>query len=154
MSATTIPDKIKKLLLIKSGGRCQYRGCNISLYQDLLTKRNFNAAYFAHIVADSPGGPRGDKIKSPLLAKELSNIMLLCDSHHRLIDKIEVQKHSETLLLEMKKEHEERIERITAINPNSQSHIVTYKANVGEHTPVLKYENLVEYLLPKHYPAE
>ena len=154
MSATTIPDKIKKLLLIKSGGRCQYRGCNISLYQDLLTKRNFNAAYFAHIVADSPGGPRGDKIKSPLLAKELSNIMLLCDSHHRLIDKIEVQKQSETLLLEMKKEHEERIERITAINPNSQSHIVTYKANVGEHTPVLKYENLVEYLLPEHYPAE
>jgi len=154
MSATTIPEKTKKLLLIKSGGRCQYKGCNISLYQDLLTKRDFNAAYFAHIVADSVGGPRGDKIKSPLLAKELSNIMLLCDSHHRLIDKIEVQKHSETLLLEMKKVHEERIERITAINPNSQSHIVTYKANVGEHTPVLKYENLVEYLLPEHYPAE
>lgn len=154
MSATTIPEKTKKLLLIKSGGRCQYRGCNTSLYQDLLTKRNFNSAYFAHIVADAPGGPRGDKIKSPLLAKELSNIMLLCDTHHRLIDKIEVQKHNEDLLLEMKKEHEERIERITAINPNSQSHIVTYKANVGEHTPILKYENLVEYLLPEHYPAQ
>lgn len=154
MSATTIPDKTKKLLLIKSGGRCQYRGCNNSLYQDLLTKRNFNSAYFAHIVADSPGGPRGNKVRSPLLAQNLSNIMLLCDTHHRLIDKIEVNKHSETLLLEMKKEHEERIERVTAINTNSQSHIVTYKANIGKHTPVLSYDTLVEFLLPEHYPAQ
>ena len=59
------------------------------------------------------------------MAQDLSNFMLLCDTHHRLIDKIEVEKHSENLLLEMKKEHEERIERVTAINPNSQSHIVT-----------------------------
>lgn len=154
MSATTILEKTKKLLLIKSGGRCQYRGCNKSLYQDLITKRNFNSAYFAHIVADSPGGPRGDKVRSPLLAQDLSNIMLLCDVHHRLIDKIEVQKHSETLLLEMKKEHEERIERVTGINPNSQSHIVTYKANIGEHTPVFSYDTLVEHLLPENYPAQ
>jgi hypothetical protein len=154
MSTTKIPDKIIKLLLIKSGGRCQYKGCNISLYQDLITKRFFNKAYLAHIVADSPGGPRGDVTRSTLLAKELSNIMLLCDTHHRLIDRIEVDEHSESLLLEMKKEQEERIERITAINPNSQSHIITYKANVGQHTPVLLYETLVEYLLPEHYPAQ
>jgi hypothetical protein len=54
----------------------------------------------------------------------------------------------------MKKEHEERIERVTSINPNSQSHIVTYKANIGEHTPVLTYDTLVEFLLPEHYPAQ
>lgn len=154
MSTTKIPDKIIKLLLIKSGGRCQYKGCNISLYQDLITKRFFNKAYLAHIVADSPDGPRGNSVRSSLLAKDLSNIMLLCDTHHRLIDKIEVKKHPETLLLEMKKEHEERIERVTAINPNSQSHIVTYKANIGKHTPVLSYDTLVEFLLPEHYPAQ
>jgi len=154
MSTTQIPQKIIKLLLIKSGGRCQYKGCNISLYQDLITKRFFNKAYLAHIVADSPGGPRGDSVRSSLLAKDLSNIMLLCDTHHRLIDKIEVDEHPESLLLGMKKEQEERIDRITAINPNSQSHIVTYKANVGEHTPVLTYETLVEFLLPEHYPAQ
>jgi hypothetical protein len=154
MSTTKIPDKIIKLLLIKSGGRCQYKGCNISLYQDLITKRFFNKAYLAHIVADSPGGPRGNSVRSSLLAKDLSNIMLLCDTHHRLIDKIEVKKHPESLLLEMKKEHEERIERVTSINPNSQSHIVTYKANIGEHTPVLTYDTLVEFLLPEHYPAQ
>ncbi len=154
MSTTKIPDKTIKLLLIKSGGRCQYKGCNISLYQDLVTKRLFNKAYLAHIVADSPGGPRGDAIRSSLLAKELSNIMLLCDTHHRLIDRIEVDEHPESLLLEMKREQEERIERVTAINPNSQSHIITYSANVGKHTPILTYETLVEFLLPEHYPAQ
>lgn len=154
MSTTKIPDKIIKLLLVKSGGRCQYKGCNISLYQDLITKRFFNKAYLAHIVADSPGGPRGDIVRSSLLAKKLSNIMLLCDAHHRLIDRIEVNEHPESLLLEMKKEQEERIERITAINPNSQSHIITYKANIGKHTPILTYETLVEFLLPEHYPAQ
>ncbi|MGL4879955.1 MAG: HNH endonuclease, partial [Waterburya sp.] len=43
---------------IKSGGRCQFRGCNKLLYRDDLTKIEKNSSYFAHIVADSPGGVR------------------------------------------------------------------------------------------------
>ena len=153
MSKTSISDKIIKQLLIKSGGRCQYMGCNKSLYQDLVTKRNFNQSYIAHIVADSPGGARGDSIRSGLLGNELSNLMLLCDTHHRLIDTEDVVGHPESFLHEMKKKHEERIERLTAISPDMQSHIVTYKTNVGAHTPVLTYESVKEFLLPTHYPA-
>ena len=41
---------------------------------------------FAHIIADEPGGPRGHPVLSKQLAKELSNLMLLCLDHHRLID--------------------------------------------------------------------
>ena len=153
MSTTQIPDKIIKLLLIKSTGRCQYKGCNKSLYLDLITKRSFNQSYIAHIVADEPNGPRGDANRSKLLDKDLTNLMLMCDAHHRLIDKIDVAGHPESVLLSMKKEHEDRVERITAIAPNMQSHIVTYKANVGVHTPVITYESVNEYLLPTHYPA-
>lgn len=153
MSNTQIPEKVVKQLLIKSAGRCQYRGCNKSLYQDILTKGNFNQSYVAHIVGDEPGGPRGDVVRSKLLAKDLSNFMLLCDTHHRLIDKEDVEGHPEPLLLKMKKEHEDRIERVTAISPDMQSHIVTYKANVGLQTPSLTYETVSDYLLPEHYPA-
>ena len=60
MSVTTITEKNKYLLWVKAAGRCMYRGCNISLLVDNVTKRNFNQAYIAHIVADVPGGPRGD----------------------------------------------------------------------------------------------
>ncbi|WP_064198649.1 MULTISPECIES: SAVED domain-containing protein [Emticicia] len=154
MSNTKIPEKVKNQLLIKSGGRCQYKGCNESLYQDLVTKRSFNISYIAHIVADEPNGPRGCKIRSKLLAQELGNLMLMCDKHHRLIDKIDVAGHPEKLLLEWKVEHEERIEVVTSINPNSHSHIITYKANIGQHSPTFDFKYLANYLLPDFYPAQ
>lgn len=153
MSNTPIPPKIINQLLVKSAGRCQYRGCNKSLYIDLVTKRYFNQTYIAHVVADEPGGPRGDTTRSKLLAKELSNLMLLCDTHHRLIDKIDAYGHSEKLLLEMKKEHEDRIERVTAIASNMQSYILTYRANVGIHTPELSYQTVSQFLQPEYLPA-
>ncbi len=153
MSKTLIPPKIKNQLLIKSAGRCEYRGCNKSLYQDIITKRNFNSSYIAHIVSDSPDGPRGCKKRSPKLSKDLSNLMLLCDTHHRLIDIEDIGGHPESLLQEMKKNHEERIHRITSIHPNMASYIVTYKANIGTNSPVITYNSVVNYLLPKFYPA-
>jgi hypothetical protein len=76
MSNTPIPPKIKNQLLVKSGGRCQFRGCNQSLYKDLITKRDFNKSYIAHIVGDKSTGPRGDVIQSPILANALSNALL------------------------------------------------------------------------------
>lgn len=153
MSVTSITDKNKYLLWVKSGGRCQYRGCNCSLTQDILTKRNFNKAYIAHIVADVPGGPRGDAVRSPLLKDDITNLMLLCDAHHRLIDRADVAGHPEKLLLEMKKEHENRIETVTAIDQDRQSYILTYKANVGVFTPELSYQTVSQYLQPDYFPA-
>lgn len=153
MSKTQIPAGIKNQLLVKSGGRCQYRGCNISLYDDIITKKTFNKSYIAHIVADVPGGPRGDLVRSSQLSKSLSNLMLLCDQCHRRIDKIDVAGNPESLLLAMKKEHEDRIERVTAIAPNMQSYILTYKANVGVFTPEMSYQTVSQFLVPTYYPA-
>ncbi len=153
MSVTNISEKNKYWLWVKSCGRCQYRGCNKKLYEDILTKRKFNQAYIAHIVADVKGGPRGHEIRSPLLKDDLTNLMLLCDNHHRLVDKVDVDGHPESLLLLMKKEHEDRIERLAEIDRNMHSHIVTYKANIGIHSPIITYESVREFLFPTHYPA-
>lgn len=154
MSVTYIPPAIKFILWGKTAGRCQYRGCNKSLFVDALTKSEFNQSYIAHIVADVPGGPRGDTVRSPLLKKDISNLMLLCDAHHRKIDKDDVAGHPESVLLEMKKESEDRIGIVADIAYDMESLIVTYKANVGAHTPVVTYESVKEYLLPNHYPAQ
>lgn len=154
MSNTPIPPKIKNQLLVKSAGRCQFRGCNQSLYKDLITKRDFNKSYIAHIVGDKFTGPRGDVIQSPILANALSNLMLLCDGCHRRVDAENGIHFSVLELLAMKKEHEDRIERITAIAPNMDSHIIIYKANIGQHSPFVSYEAMANYLLPKHYPAQ
>lgn len=154
MSVSYIPQPVKFILWGKSAGRCQYRGCNVPLFKDALTKGEFNQSYIAHIVADVPGGPRGDAIRSDLLKQDINNLMLLCDSHHRLIDKQDVDGHPESLLLEMKKEHEERIEKTASITHNMHSHIVLFKANVGPNTPLITYESVREFLLPSHYPAQ
>ncbi len=153
MSKTKIPENVVRQLLINSGGRCEYRGCNEQLYKDLITKNRFNFSYIAHIVADSEKGPRGDKIRSPKLKKDISNLMLLCDKHHRLIDKEDVDGHPETLLIKMKKEHEDRIEMLTEIQPERQSYIVTYLVNIGKNTPNITFEQAANYLLPDFYPA-
>lgn len=105
MSVSYIPEKIKILLWGKTAGRCEYRGCNEPLWWDSLTQAEFNTSYIAHIIADKPGGPRGDEILSRKLKNELSNLMLLCDEHHRLIDKVNVEGHPAELLGEMKLEH-------------------------------------------------
>lgn len=153
MSVSVISEKNKFLLWGIASGRCQYRGCNKCMYEDTVTKAKFNQAYIAHIVADSIKGPRGDLKRSKLLANDIKNLMLLCDVHHRLIDKHKVVEHPEALLLEMKQEHEDRIKRITDIKPNMDSHVVIYKANIGEHTPVITYESIREFLEPNYYPA-
>jgi hypothetical protein len=154
MSVTNISLHNRYILWGKSAGRCQFRGCNKTLFTDALTKGEFNQAYIAHIVADVPGGPRGDVVRSPLLKDNISNLMLMCDAHHRQIDANNGSNYSEVELLKMKKEHEERIERVTAIAPNMQSHILTYRANVGVHTREVSYQTVSQYLQPEYYPAE
>lgn len=154
MSVTSIDNKNKYMLWAISGGRCQYRGCNKILHTDILTKRNFNQSYIAHIVADSPGGPRGCNTRSIQLADDITNLMLLCDTHHRLIDKDDVNGNPESLLLEMKAEHEKRIANACAISSDKQSHIVTLNANIGAHTPNVQYSVISHFLSPNFYPAE
>jgi hypothetical protein len=154
MSVSDVPQPIRYMLWGKAAGRCQYRGCNKPLHIDQHTKAEFNQAYIAHIVADSPEGPRGDSIRSPQLAKDISNLMLLCDSHHRLIDKKDVEGHPESLLQEMKFEHETRISLVTDIQDDMYSQVVLYGSNIGEHTYPVSRERTVSAMIPHRYPAD
>lgn len=154
MSQTRISTKNQNLLWATSAGRCQYEGCNKVLHRDILTKRTYNSAYIAHIVADKPNGPRGDAKRSNLLCNDINNLMLLCDKHHRLIDKEDVEGHPESRLIEMKRKHEERIMRITDIAPDKLTHIILYGANIGINNSPLSYQLASEAILPDHFPAE
>lgn len=81
-----ISKSTRQRVLFDAHGRCMFKGCGIDLNLDPLTGQSGNFAYFAHNVATSEQGPRGDLYQSDLLADEPSNILLLCDVHHRLID--------------------------------------------------------------------
>ena len=154
MSVSDIPEKVKIRLWGKAAGRCQYEGCNTQLWLDSLTKVEFNVAYIAHIIADKPDGPRGDNALSEKLKAAISNLMLMCDKHHRLIDREDVKGHSIDRLLKMKRKHEERIELQTSLKENKQSHVLLYGASIGQHHAPVSWEKATQAMKPQWYPAE
>lgn len=154
MSVSPIPQVVRYRLWGLAAGRCQYLGCPRELWIDSLTKHEFNTAYIAHIYADSPKGPRWDKKLSPALKADISNLMLLCDEHHRLIDKGDVPAHPPERLIAMKRAHEKRIQLQTAIGEDMASHVLLYDANVGRHEAKASWDATVCAMLPDRYPAE
>jgi hypothetical protein len=154
MSVSYIPETVKIRLWGKAGGRCQYDGCNVSLWLDTLTQAEFNVAYIAHIIGDKPTGPRGHLTPSEELKSDISNLMLLCDAHHRLIDVSDVDGHPVALLRATKERHEQRIEVVTARGPDRQSHVVLFGANIGQHAAPLSLRKAAHAMIPDRYPAE
>lgn len=153
MSVSDIPERVKVRLWGKAGGRCQYEGCNTRLWLDSLTKAEFNTAYIAHIIADKPNGPRGDPVLSEELKTDIDNLMLMCDPHHRLIDREDVSGHSVERLRGMKVLHEERIDMVTHLAPGKQSHVLLYGANIGAQGSPLSFDQAARDMVPDRYPA-
>lgn len=93
-----------KLLFGKSGNICAFPEC----YQDLsifLGVRNQEKviANMCHIVGKSKSGPRGNNEKSNKDIYE--NLILLCPTHHAIIDK-DILRYTENKLRQIKKRHE------------------------------------------------
>ena len=148
-----IPERVANLLWCRAACRCQYEGCNELLSRDSLTKKNYNGGYIAHIIAAAPDGPRGDDLLSPQLCQDFENLMLMCDKHHRLIDKIDVSGHSIQRLVAMKRRHEEIIERLTDFKDKTESEILLFGANIGNQKVLLNYDDAFNTISHKYYPA-
>lgn len=117
--------------------------------------QQMNRSYLAHIVADSANGPRGDAVESPLLKADLSNLMLLCGDHHRLIDGPRHAEYPVDWLREQKREHEERIERQTGMQPAKRTHIVLIGTRIGTRRGdvTVNEDEARAAVLPARYPA-
>lgn len=139
----------------RSAGRCEYPGCNRLLIGDLISRNSDgNFGLIAHIVAATAGGPRGDPLRSPKLADNPDNLMLLCYEHHKHIDTDGLCDHPEQVLLEMKSCHERRIGLVTDIAPDRASHVLCYGAKIGLHHSPLSFARVREAMIPERYPAE
>jgi hypothetical protein len=150
----SIPSDVKLRLWTASAGRCEFEGCNINLWRNDLTMDQMNKAYIAHIYAYAKNGSRYNSTLSPQLETDLTNLMLLCDTCHRLVDdKKKENEYPASRLIKMKKDHEERIQFLTGIQPEKRSHIILYGSKVGEHNSPLQFDNAVKAMLPKYYPA-
>ncbi|EKG91964.1 hypothetical protein VCHE16_0114 [Vibrio paracholerae HE-16] len=99
-------------VLASAAWRCQFEGCGEDLrthFTSGVVKGNFS--YFAHIIASSQDGPRGDALASPLLADDPTNILLLCDKCHRTIDRVAPHEYSVTRLRQMRESSIAQVKR-------------------------------------------
>lgn len=155
MAKTQIPDKVQIALWAKAGGRCEYRGCNEELIGDLMAGREDGKfGFIAHIVADSAEGPRGDLVRSPALAKDLKNLMLLCAKHHKGVDVDYLADHPEDVLLEMKAEHEDRIAIVTGMAQERAAHVLRFAADIGQRDALVSTRSIFMAMPPDRHPAE
>lgn len=148
----SIPETVKLQLWVKSGGRCEFKGCNKPLWRNNLTLSDGNFAEFAHIIGSSKDGPRGTE-ESEKLQIEFSNLMFVCQSCHKEIDE-DPTKYTAELLRRWKEEHESRIERQTE-HPDEihQSTILQCSINIGDRIVPINIEAMKNAMFPK-YPID
>ena len=71
---------VKQKMLIDSGNRCAFPGCNVPLGEN-------GIAEFAFIRHPTLGGPRYDSRWPPDKAVDPDNLIVLCPTHHAVIDR-------------------------------------------------------------------
>jgi hypothetical protein len=80
----------------------------------------------AHIVAASPAGPRGDPFMAPVDRNRYENLILLCNTHHQLIDDQEATFTPERLRA-IKGDHERWVEDRLTLGVPEQAAAVDYR---------------------------
>lgn len=148
--------KTRILVWGRAAGRCQYHGCGKRLDGDLVTgDLAKNHAYLAHIIASDPGGERGDPDLSHQLADNPGNLMLMCDPHHREIDDpAKSDRYTVDVLQEMKRAHEERIERLLEHPAATPAHILRIAAAIGDNETAVPIRDCIEAMTPEFTLAD
>ena len=148
-----VSTKTRQIIWGKGAGRCYY--CNASLIGDLMAgNEDANFGFTAHIVGEKETSPRGDPARSPLLADDPANLMLMCYPHHKLIDVDEFANYPEQRLLDMKAAHEDRVSILTDATPDRASHMLRYGAKIGTNESPVSFKRARLAMVPRWYPAD
>lgn len=95
-----------KLLWGRAAGMCSRPGCGIDLTNLPEGRDAYTVGEMAHVIARSAAGPRGDGKGGD---DSYSNLILLCPTDHRHVDKAPDGEFTTELLHEWKATHEDRI---------------------------------------------
>lgn len=98
-----------KLLWGRSGGLCAYCGASLTR-SSLVSGEMLSIANQAHIIAQTTGGPRGEGYFGGVDRDGYDNLILLCPTHHALIDR-DPTSHPPHALRRMKLKHESWVQQ-------------------------------------------
>lgn len=107
----SISQKSIKILWAAAGGRCAFPGCWERLcYHEAEDMAPFTLGEMAHICGEKPGANRHDISQNENERDDYSNLILLCPTHHTLIDRKENEAvYSVEFLKNMKYSHEKNV---------------------------------------------
>ncbi|MEJ5913136.1 hypothetical protein [Pseudokineococcus sp. 1T1Z-3] len=107
----------RKLLWGRAGNRCSFPDCDMRLTLDLedptssvLRDSGAVIGEEAHIRSGRAGGPRFDAGFDPAMIDGYSNLLLLCPTHHTIIDKDGGAAFSVEQLIKMRTRHESDVD--------------------------------------------
>ncbi len=104
-----ISDADVKLLWGRAAGMCSNPQCQRDLTVLLEHSAGYNIGEMAHVIARNPGGPRGIPEGG---SDTYKNLILLCPTCHRMVDKAPDGEFPEEMLFHWKDEHENRIREL------------------------------------------
>ncbi|MFA5961525.1 MAG: SAVED domain-containing protein [Parcubacteria group bacterium] len=144
----SINNETKLLLAVKSGGRCEFFGCNDYLFSDKITKKNIKWGEFAHIYAFKEDGPRGNKKLRPDNINDVDNLMLLCPSCHTKIDKMKnLPFYTVEILRKQKKEHEDRIKLVSGFKNTNKTKALGMSVSIENEAICVSEDEITEALM-------
>lgn len=103
-----------------AAGRCSYPDCN-NVCVDYLDDKPTMLAEMAHIIPQSGKGPRGEGERGE---DSYENFILLCPTHHTMIDKTP-SKYPQETLHKWKREHEDRVALANRVRIESKKDLCT-----------------------------
>lgn len=121
----TVPPRVAMRVWVTAGGRCSM--CNRYLVVDEYTGQPVFTGQLAHIVGwtTAPGSPRGDEPLPTESRNTAYNLMLLCHDQHRVIDDLSLwDTYDAEALRRIKYAHENRIRRLTELQPADRSAVL------------------------------
>jgi hypothetical protein len=98
-----------KLLWGRAAGMCSRPGCQENLTRLVADRNSYNVGEMAHVIAQSSRGPRGISAGG---ADSYDNLILLCPTCHREVDKAPAGLFAEDQIHAWKSDHEDRIRKI------------------------------------------
>ena len=143
-----IPIKVSLHLFTRAGGRCQFSGCNDYLLEHHVTKKRGIFAERAHIWAYSPDGPRGHP-QGEFDPHDIENLMLLCPKCHKHIDD-NPDEYPVDRLKKDKREHEERVLRLTATSSDLTSVAVVLRGRIAGEPVTIGLNEIQDAVLPRY----
>lgn len=126
------PEPVIREVWARSGGICAFPGCTHILYVDPATRIKKSFGEVAHNVAAQPGGERGSPARSKALSEDPDNLILLCPTHHTLIDKPgAAADYPDSLLAAWKRTHERAIVAAGTLTGGTLAHAVLFQGVIG-----------------------